>query len=436
MQDDITDGVQYLIDEGIADPDRVCIMGGSYGGYATLAGMVFTPELYACGVNIVGVSNLISLINSIPAYWGPARQIFTLRMGDPDTDEGRTQLERQSPINHVDKIQRPLLVIHGANDPRVKQAEADQIVVAMRERDLDVEYIVAPDEGHGFRGRENRLAMYARSEEFMAMHLGGRYQSEMSDEIAQRLEAITVDVDTVVVEDVADELDAARTRPLPTVDAQQIAEGEFAYTTTLSLPTGDMAVSSTRRIERQLQDTQQVIVIETQSRTPMGEVNDRYLIDGTSLRPIRRTRSQGPTQVDVEFSAREVSGEIQMQGNEIPIDIELDAPVFGADAALELALAGMELRDGLRSNLRIAEVGAQQRVRFYQVEVTGPETIEVPEGEFETFRVALNAIDGEAGDQTHWIKADAPRHTVKVEGKLPAQMGGGDYSTVLGAPLD
>ncbi|MEN1728892.1 MAG: alpha/beta fold hydrolase, partial [Pseudomonadota bacterium] len=100
MQDDISDGVQYLIDQGIADPDRVCIMGGSYGGYATLAGMVFTPELYACGVNIVGVSNLISLLNSIPAYWGPIRQIFTLRMGNPETDEGRAQLERQSPINH------------------------------------------------------------------------------------------------------------------------------------------------------------------------------------------------------------------------------------------------------------------------------------------------------------------------------------------------
>ena len=436
MQDDITDGVQYLIDEGIADPDRVCIMGGSYGGYATLAGMVFTPELYACGVNIVGVSNLISLINSIPAYWGPARQIFTLRMGDPDTEAGRAQLERQSPINHVDKIQRPLLVIHGANDPRVKQAEADQIVVAMRERGLDVDYIVAPDEGHGFRGRENRLAMYARSEEFMAMHLGGRYQSDMSDPIAQRLEAITVDVDTVVVEDVADELDAARTRPLPPVDAQQIAEGEFVYTTTLSLPTGDIAVSATRSVTRQTDDTQQVIVIETDSRSPMGELSDRYVIDGTSLRPIRRTIDQGPTTVNVEFGAREVSGAIEMQGNEIPVSIKLDAPVFGGDAGLELALAGLELRDGLRTNIRIAVVGSQQRVRYYQAEVTGPETIEVLEGEFETFRVALTAIDGEGGDQVYWIKADAPRHTVQIEGSLPPQMGGGSFTTVLGAPLD
>jgi len=436
MQDDISDGVQHLIDEGIADPDRVCIMGGSYGGYATLAGMVFTPDLYACGVNIVGVSNLISLLNSIPAYWGPARQIFTLRMGDPDTETGREQLERQSPINHVDRIQRPLLVIHGANDPRVKQAEADQIVVAMRERDLDVEYIVAPDEGHGFRGRENRLAMYARSEEFMATHLGGRYQRDMSEPVAERLAAITVDVDSVVVEDVADALDAARTLPLPVVDAQQVAEGEFIYTSTLTLPNGQMAVTNTRKIERRLEDTRQILMVLTDSKTPMGEVSDRFVIDGTSLRPIRRTIEQGPSTVDVEFETSEVTGTIQMQGNEMPISIELDAPVFGGDAGLEIALAGLELRDGLRTNIRIAVVGVQQRVRYYQAEVTGPETVDVPEGEFEAFRVDLNAIDGEGGDQTYWIKANAPRHTVKVQGTLPPQMGGGEFVTVLGEPID
>lgn len=152
------------------------ILGGSYGGYATLAGVTFTPEIYACGVNIVGPSNLITLLNSIPPYWGPVRKIFLQRMGDPSTEEGRKQLEAQSPLNSVDKIEDPLLVIQGANDPRVKKAESDQIVVAMREKGLPVEYIVAPDEGHGFRGRENRLAMFARIDGFLAEHLGGRYQ--------------------------------------------------------------------------------------------------------------------------------------------------------------------------------------------------------------------------------------------------------------------
>src|SRR5699024_7357279 len=206
-----------------------------YGGYATLAGMTFTPDLYACGVDIVGPSNLITLLNSIPPYWGPIRKLFTLRMGDPTTEEGRAELERKSPLNHVDKIAAPLLVIQGANDPRVKQSESDQIVVAMREAGLPVEYIVAPDEGHGFRGRENRLAMFARTEEFLAAHLGGRYQEGMEDEVGQRLSEITVDIETVEVEDVADELDAARTLPLPNSDPARIATGSFGYTTTLSV---------------------------------------------------------------------------------------------------------------------------------------------------------------------------------------------------------
>jgi formylglycine-generating enzyme required for sulfatase activity len=270
----------------------------------------------------------------------------------------------------------------------------------------------------------------------MATHLGGRYQPDMAEDIAQRLAAITVDVDSVVVENVADELDSARTLPLPTVDAQAVAEGEFTYTTTLSLPAGEMTIGATRTIERQADASEDRIVISTTSRTPMGELSDRYVIDGTSLRPIRRTVDQGPTKVEVAFDAREVGGAITMQGNEIPIRIELDAPVFGSDAALELALAGIELRDGLRTRVRFAEVGAQQRVRYFQAEVTGPETIQVPDGEFETFRVSLTAIDGEGGDQTYWITADAPRHTVRIEGSLPPQMGGGRSTTVLGTPVD
>ncbi|AKS40424.1 alpha/beta fold hydrolase [Wenzhouxiangella marina] len=431
MQDDITDGIQYLVDQGIADPERVCIMGGSYGGYATLAGMTFTPELYACGVNIVGVSNLISLLNSIPAYWGPARKIFTLRMGDPDTEEGRAQLERQSPINHVDKIERPLLIIHGANDPRVKQAEADQIVVAMRERGLEVEYIVAPDEGHGFRGRENRLAMFARTEEFLSTHLGGRYQPEMAPDIAERLAAITVDIDTVVVENVADELDAARTLPLPAVDADQIATGSFSYLTTLALPNGEMTMESTREIARSTHEDREVIELRTSSSSAMGELADRFIIDGTSLRPIRRETSQGAATITIDYSSREVSGSIEMGSNQIPVNIELEAPVFGSDTGLEAALAGLPFRDGLRTVVRVAEVGMQQRVRYFQVQVSGPESVEVPAGSFNAWKIELNALDGEGGDQTIWVSAEAPHRTVRIEGKLAPQMGGGDYSTVL-----
>ena len=136
MQDDITWGVKHLVAQGIADPKRVAILGGSYGGYATLAGVAFTPDLYAAAVSIVGPSNLLTLLESIPPYWEAGRKMFHMRMGDPTTPEGKKQLERQSPLNSAAKIKTPLLVVQGANDPRVKKAESDQIVVALRDRKL------------------------------------------------------------------------------------------------------------------------------------------------------------------------------------------------------------------------------------------------------------------------------------------------------------
>jgi len=194
MQDDITWGIKYLISEGIVDAKHVGIMGGSYGGYATLAGVAFTPDLYAAAVSIVGPSNLITLLNSIPAYWESIRKLFYLRMGDPTTDEGKAQLTRQSPLTSVDKIKTPLLVAQGANDPRVNKAESEQIVNALRKRNFPVEYILAPDEGHGFARPVNNMAMLAAAEKFLATYLGGRYQESMTPEVEKRLAEIKVDV--------------------------------------------------------------------------------------------------------------------------------------------------------------------------------------------------------------------------------------------------
>jgi dipeptidyl aminopeptidase/acylaminoacyl peptidase len=431
MQDDITDGIRYLVDQGIADPDRVCIMGASYGGYATLAGMVFTPELYACGVNIVGISNIVTLLNSIPAYWGPIREMLVRRVGDPEIEEEREQLERQSPINHVDNIVRPLLVIHGANDPRVRQAEADQIVIAMRERELPVEYIVAPDEGHGFRGQENRLAMFARSEQFLATHLGGRYQDHMDEDIAERLAAITVDVDDVELPDLADELAAARTRPLPPVDGERVKPGRHDYLTRLSVQGNDMEIPTGRRIERDEVDGRAVIEIKSTTTTPMGEASDRYLVDARTLRPIERRAEQGPATVSIDFESRRISGKIDAGAQQLPIDIELEAPVFGGEAALETVLSALPLATDYRAVLRFAEIGMQQRVRYFRLAVAGDESVEVEAGRFDTWRVELSALDGEGGDQVVWVNADSPWQVVRVEGRLPPEMGGGEFSTEL-----
>jgi dipeptidyl aminopeptidase/acylaminoacyl peptidase len=174
MQQDLTDAVNWAVGRGIADPKRVCILGGSYGGYAVLAGLAFTPELYACGVDIVGPSHIKTLFESIPPYWAPAKKELLLRVGDVENDAELNQ--RISPFFHAAKIKAPLMVLQGANDPRVKIAESDQIVSAMRQRGLPVTYVVFPDEGHGFARPENRLDANARIERFLAEHLGGRFE--------------------------------------------------------------------------------------------------------------------------------------------------------------------------------------------------------------------------------------------------------------------
>jgi dipeptidyl aminopeptidase/acylaminoacyl peptidase len=176
MHDDLIDAVNWAIAEKIADPAKVAIMGGSYGGYATLVGLSFTPTTFACGVDIVGPSNLATLMASIPPYWAPVLDMFIARIGgDMRTDEGRTYLESRSPLSKVDQIQRPLLIGQGANDPRVKQAESDQIVKSMQAHQIPVSYALFPDEGHGFARPENRLAFDAVTEAFLADCLGGKY---------------------------------------------------------------------------------------------------------------------------------------------------------------------------------------------------------------------------------------------------------------------
>lgn len=199
MQDDITWGVKHVVAAGIADPARIGIMGGSYGGYATLAGVAFTPGLYRAGVDIVGPSNLMTLMEAIPPYWESFRKIMFVRTADPASPEGRQWLKERSPLNSVATITTPLLVVQGANDPRVAKREADQIVAALRDRGCPVEYLLAPDEGHGFARPVNSLAMWVAVEKFLATHLRGRYQEGGTPEVMHRLAEITVDPRTVTL---------------------------------------------------------------------------------------------------------------------------------------------------------------------------------------------------------------------------------------------
>jgi dipeptidyl aminopeptidase/acylaminoacyl peptidase len=183
MHDDLVDAVQWAIAEGVAHPRRVAIMGGSYGGYATLVGMTFTPDLFCCGVDRVGPSDLESLLATSPPHWASFYEEECRRIGDPRTEEGRALLRDRSPLHRVQSIKKPLLIGQGANDIRVNQAESDQIVAAMKANGLDVTYLLHPDEGHGLERPENRLAWLAVVETFLATHLGGRAEA-IGDEFA------------------------------------------------------------------------------------------------------------------------------------------------------------------------------------------------------------------------------------------------------------
>lgn len=174
MHDDLIDGVQWVVNEGVADPKRIAIMGGSYGGYAALVGLTFTPDVFAAGIDAFGPSNILTLLNNIPPYWLPIKARLIRRVGDPVKDE--QLLKSKSPLFFVDRIKSPLLIAQGANDPRVKQAESEQIVEAMRKANKPVEYILYSDEGHGFERPENILHYYAQVEKFLAKHLGGRFE--------------------------------------------------------------------------------------------------------------------------------------------------------------------------------------------------------------------------------------------------------------------
>ncbi len=176
MHDDLIDAVRWATKEKIADEKKIAIMGGSYGGYATLVGLTFTPDTFACGVDIVGPSNIVTLLSTIPPYWAPMVQMWKHRVGDHQTEEGKSFLNQRSPLNFVERIKKPLLIGQGANDPRVKQSESDQIVKAMQDKKIPVTYVLFPDEGHGFARPENRMSFNAVAEAFLAEHLGGRYE--------------------------------------------------------------------------------------------------------------------------------------------------------------------------------------------------------------------------------------------------------------------
>lgn len=222
MHDDLLDAVKWAVDNGVAKQDEVCIMGGSYGGYATLVGLTFTPDVFACGVDVVGPSSLVTLLNNVPPYWFQFMPVMKQRVGDWTTEEGVKALEARSPLNKVDAIKKPLLIGQGANDPRVKQQEADQIVKAMQEKGIPVTYALYPDEGHGFARPENSTSFNAVTEMFLAKILGGRYEPLTAEDLKGSSLHVPAGADDVP--GLADVLPAER-KEMPKAEEKKSANG-------------------------------------------------------------------------------------------------------------------------------------------------------------------------------------------------------------------
>jgi dipeptidyl aminopeptidase/acylaminoacyl peptidase len=411
MQDDLTYGVKHLVAQGLVDPKRVGIMGGSYGGYATLAGVTFTPDVYQAAVAIVAPSNLITLLDSIPPYWESIRKTFYVRMGDPGTEAGKALLMRQSPVNSADKIKTPLMVVQGANDPRVNKAESDQIVVALRDRKFPVEYLVAPDEGHGFARPVNNMAMMFASEKFLAKHLGGRFQEDATAEVSTRLKEITVDPATVTL---AKKATAAVGLP---AGLMPVGMDQRTYEIKMSIGGQELSMRSVNSVL----EKEGALMIADAVSTPMGDASDLVTVDKKSLEVRARAVNQGPVKLDWLLAEGKLTGKMSMNGTERPINVELGGPVFGDGAALMRTLPALPLKEGYSTTFR--NINQQNmKPKLLQVKVVKVTKVKVLAGEFEAYELELSSAEGGSDKATYWVSVTDPK-VVKSEAVV-AEMGG------------
>ena len=412
MQDDVTWGVKYLVDQGISDPKRVGIFGGSYGGYATLAGVAFTPDVYAAAVDLFGPSNLITLLESIPPYWEPIRKVFHERMGDPTTSEGKALLVERSPLTSASKIKTPLMIAQGANDPRVNHAESEQIVIALRDRGFPVEYLLIPDEGHGFARPVNNMASLMATENFLAKYLGGRAQEGGTPEVVARLKEVTVDPKTVVL---AKKVDASTVNsPKPATDLQP---GSYKYKAMIEVSGQQVPLSISTTIVEAGGAWSATDVMTT----PNGDVTTTSTLEKGTLINRKISMKSGQASVDLDFAGDKAAGNVNISGQEKPVSVDLGGPLFASAAGAKQSISCLPLAEGYSTTFRNFDP-QKQTVKLMQLKVTGVEKVTVPAGTFDAYKVEITSADGGPDKETLWVARDS-RKPVKETMVLPA-MGG------------
>ena len=419
MQDDITWGVKHLVAEGTADPKRVGILGGSYGGYAVLAGVAFTPDVYRAAVDIVGPSNLLTLLDAIPAYWEAGRKQMYSRMADPGTPAGKAWMKERSPLNSADKIKTALMVVQGANDPRVNRGEAEQIVIALRDRNFPVEYLMAPDEGHGFARPVNNMAMFMAAERFLAKYLDGRFQAGGTPEVVKRLAEITVDPKTVTL---TKKVEAAAVGvPKPAVD---LKPGTSKYQAKIAMGGQEIALGVSVAVKEEGGGWSVTQTMET----PQGAAVQTVSLEKGTLIVRKVSVNQGPVSIDVDFAGGKASGKMSMSGQDRPVAADLGGELFADSASQWSSIGCLPLAEGYSATFRNFSLQTQ-KVKLLEAKVAGAETVTVPAGKFETWKVEITSADGGGDRATLWIAKDS-RAAVKVSAVM-ASAGGAQMTAEL-----
>jgi hypothetical protein len=341
------------------------------------------------------------------------------RMADPGTPEGKAWLKDRSPLSSADKIKTPLMVVQGANDPRVNKREAEQIVVALRDRGFPVEYLLAPDEGHGFARPVNNMAMFMATEKFLAKYLDGRYQQDGTPEVVERLKEITVDPKTVTV---AKKVDATQVgAPQP---ATELKAGNYHYDGKIEMGGQHIAL----KVSTAIQEENGAWTATAAMDTPMGQITDTATLDKTNLTLRKRTVKQGPMSIDLDFSGDKAQGTMSMNGQEHSISVDLGGPLFADSNAAQQAIGCLPLADGYTTAFRNFDL-TKQKVKLMELKVAGSESVTVPAGTFDSFKVEVASADGGTDKSTIWFAKDS-RKLVKMSAVL-SEMGGATLTTEL-----
>lgn len=325
----------------------------------------------------------------------------------------------RSPLTRADKIRTPLLVAQGANDPRVNRREAEQIVIALRDRGFPVEYLLAPDEGHGFARPVNNLALFMASEKFLAEHLGGRFQEGGSPDGAKRLAEITVDPKTVVL---AKKVDASSVGlPKPAMD---LVAGTYKYKATIAAGGQQIPLS----ILTTIQEVNGAWSAVDKTEGPMGEGSDSAVLEKGTLVTRKREVKQGPVSIKLDFADNKATGTFSVNGQDKPISVDLGGPLFASAAGAVQSIACLPLADGYSTNFRNFDPQSQKE-KLMALSVLGSESVVVPAGTFDAFKVELTSSDGSNDKQTIWIAKESHK-ALKVDAVL-ANMGGAELTMEL-----